>query len=154
MKYLISSLSLLLLSLSSLAQVNYLDYKARYNLSCGTPDSIEITRNQVLIDSLEGSTFSEGEKEYRYDLGWVYYMRYVKWKEKVDLTKSMVAFEKGWEDFSDLTALWNLGTIYEQFGDCKKALDATELYLKEIPEEKKPDYQQIYYRYKSCRGKE
>ena len=78
---------LLTLTFSAHAQVDYIKYKERYNLSCGTPDSIVIVRNQLLVDSLESMEITNGGKEYLYDYGWVYYMRYLKWKELDDLKK-------------------------------------------------------------------
>lgn len=145
---------LLTLTFSAHAQVDYIKYKYQYNLSCGIPDSTVIVRNQVLVDSLESMEIINGRKEYLYDYGWVYYMRYVKWKDLDDLKKATSSFEKGWTEYKDLSALWNLGVVYRVLGNCKKALDMTELYLKEVPDSISVDYKQVYYRYKNCRDKE
>jgi len=145
-------LLLLLLSLtySAQSQIDYLDYKERYNLSCGIPDSSEIVRNQLLVDSLDNLEIGNGRQQYLYDHGWVYYMRYIKWKEKNDLEIAATNFENGWEEYQDLNSLWNLGTIYKALGDCDKALKMTDLYIDSIPDSVTVDYKKVYYRYKYC----
>jgi hypothetical protein len=142
------------LPFAALAQVDYLEYKHKYDLSCGSADSSVIARNQVLVDSLQSFAIVNGEKQYLYDYGWVYYMKYTKWQHLDDARTAASSFEKGWEQHKDLNALWNLGGLYRVLGDCGKSLDITELYLQEAPDSTDVDYQQIYYRYKFCRGKE
>ena len=150
-----TALLVFLLTLSYLAcsQVDYLEYKDRYNLSCGIPDSAVIARNQQLVDSLQHMKISSGKKVFLYDHGWVYYMRYIKWKNLDDLRVAAVSFEKGWTEHNDLNALWNLGTIYRALENCDKALDMTDLYINSVPDSIPVDYKQVYYRYKYCRIK-
>jgi hypothetical protein len=145
---------LLILPLLAASQVDYLDYKKKYNLSCGTPDSALIVENQNLLEALNYEEISHGKQQFLYDHGWVYYMRYVKWKNQEDLKIASASFEKGWDDFKDINALWNLGTVYRKLDDCPKALRTTELYLENIPDSVDVDYKQIYYRYKLCCGNE
>jgi hypothetical protein len=142
---------LLTVTLSAYSQVDYIEYKDRYNLSCGIPDSSVIVRNQQLVDSLQNLKITNGQKEYLYDHGWVYYIRYLKWKDLTDLKISASSFDKGWNQYQDLDALWNLGGINGILGNCEKSLDLTELYLQEIPDSIDVDYKQVYYRYKFCR---
>lgn len=142
------------LTFSGYSQVDYLEYKKRYNLSCGIPDSSVIVRNQQLVDSLDNVEITQGKQQYLYDHGWVYYMRYIKWKDIGDLEKAASSFESGWTEFNDIYALWNLGGIYRPLGDCNKALDMTDLYINSVPDSIAVDYQQVYYRYKYCRDKE
>ena len=144
---------LLTLTFSAYSQVDYIEYKDRYNLSCRIPDSSVIVRNQQLVDSLENVEITNGKQQYLYDHGWVYYMRYIKWKELDDLKKAAASFEEGWTRHNDLTALWNLGTIYRALDNCEKALDMTELFIKSVPDSIPVDYKQVYYRYKNCRNK-
>jgi tetratricopeptide (TPR) repeat protein len=150
----ITLLLLVALTFSGYSQVDYIEYKERYNLSCGIPDSSVIVRNQQLVDSLENVEIIEGRQQYLYDHGWVYYIRYLKWKELGDLEKAATSFESGWAEYHDLTALWNLGLIYRVLGKCDKALDMTDLYVNTVPDSIPVDYQQVYYRYKHCRNKE
>jgi tetratricopeptide (TPR) repeat protein len=142
------------LTLGSYAQIDYLEYKKKYNLSCGTPDSTLIVENQNLLEALKYSEISEGKQQFLYDYGWVYYMRYLKWKEQSDLETAASSFDKGWEDFNDLNALWNLGTIYRKLDNCPKALSSTETYLENVPDSINVNYKQVYYRYKLCCGSE
>ncbi|WP_417590289.1 hypothetical protein [Owenweeksia hongkongensis] len=142
------------ISLHSFSQVDYIDFKERYSLSCGVPGSAIIVKNQILIDSLQPFEITNDEMKYLYDYGWVYKMRYMKWKNIDDLRIAVSSFEAGWKQYQDLTALWNLGTLYRPLGDCEKALDYTELYLEKVSGSVQVDYKQIYYRYKYCRGKE
>lgn len=143
---------LLVFTFSAYSQVDYLEYKERYSLSCGIPDSSVIVRNQTLVDSLENVEIKNGKQQYLYDHGWVYYMRYIKWKEIDDLKKAAASFEECWKEHGNLPALWNLGTIYRALGDCDKALNLTELYIKSSPDSIPIDYKQVYYRYKNCRS--
>lgn len=133
------------------SQVDYLEFKDQYNLSCHIPDSSVIVRNQHLVDSLHTLKIIRGEKEFLYDHGWVYYVRYLKWKDLQDLEKAALSFEKGWTEHQDLAALWGLGGISRTLGNCEKALDLTDLYIDEIPDTVKVDYRQVYTRYKYCR---
>jgi len=143
-----------LINNSAFSQVNYFDFKDRYDLSCGLPDSTHILANQHLVDSLYGLIINIGEKEFLYDHGWVYFMRYQEWRDIQDLKVSVSSFEKSWAQFQDLSALWNLGSIYKELGDCRKALDFTELFVNEAKGKKEIDYQQLYFRFKNCRNKE
>ena len=105
------------------------------------------------MDSLQAFEITDGGMEYLYDYAWVYYMRYMKWKNLDDLQVAAETWEKGWSDYQDLHALKNL-SVYRVLGDCKKSLDYTELYLENVPDSIPVDYKQIYYQYKFCRGKE
>jgi hypothetical protein len=150
MKQITSITFFLCIAIAGSAQVDYLEYKKRYSLSCGIPDSAEVARNKQLVDSLNGVEISKGVKEYLYDLGWTYYMRYLLYKEEDDIRKAHGSFLKGWKEHEDINALWNLGTTFSQLDDCSRAIEFTELYLENLPEGKTPDYQQVYYRYKFC----
>ncbi|WP_417610887.1 hypothetical protein [Owenweeksia hongkongensis] len=66
------------ISLHSFSQVDYIDFKERYSLSCGVPDSAIIVKNQILMDSLQPFEITNDEMKYLYDYGWVYKMRYIK----------------------------------------------------------------------------
>ncbi len=142
------------LTLSAFPQVDYIEFKNQYSLTCAVPDSAVVVRNQILLDSIQSVEIVNGEKEYLYDFGWVYYMRYLKWSDMNDLKISASSFERGWHEFKDLSALWNLSGIYRTLGDCTKSLDLTETYLQEVPDTISVDYKQVYYRYKFCRNKE
>lgn len=67
--------SIFTLPLFALSQVDYLEFKERYSLSCVVPDSMVIVKNQQIMDSLHPFEITNGEKEYLYDYAWVYYMR-------------------------------------------------------------------------------
>ena len=136
---------------SAFSQIDYNEYREYFNLSCGIPDSTVIIQNQQLVDSLKSMKIVAGEQEYLYDHGWTYYLRYLKWKDDDDLKKAASSFERGWKEYNDLTALWNLGTIYRALGNCNRSLDMTELYIKEAPDSIPIDYKQVYFRYKNCR---
>lgn len=138
------------LTYSAQGQIDYLDYKERYYLSCGTPDSSEVVRNQLLVDSLDNFEIVNGRQQFLYDRGWVYYLRYLKWKDKKDLEIAATCYEQGWIEYQDLSALWNLVVIFKALGDCEKAIKMVDLYIDTIPENKTVDYQSIYYIYKNC----
>lgn len=142
------------ITIPSFAQIDYSDFKTRSGLSCGIPDSTTIVNSQRILDSLESFEIINGKAEYLYDHGWTYYLSYMKWKNASDLQRAVGYWEEGWSDHQDLVALWNLGSAYRPLGECEKALDYTELYLKNVPDSVKVDYKQVYYRYKFCRGKE
>jgi hypothetical protein len=141
-------------SLPGFSQVDYLTLKHKYSLSCASYDSVSVVKNQLIMDSLQSIEITNGKKQYLYDHGWVYYIRFAKWNNKEDAEIAAMSFEKGWNDHQDINALWNLGLIYRLLDKCTKSLDMTELYLQEAPDSTDVDYQQIYYRYKFCRGKE
>lgn len=145
--------SIFTLPLLALSQVNYLEFKERYSLTCVVPDSMVIVKNQEIMDSLHPFEITNGEKEYLYDYAWVYYMRYMKWKKLDDLKIAAETWERGWNEHQDLIALHSLW-VYRVLGDCKKSLDYTELYLENVPDSVEVDYKAIYRRYKYCRGKE
>lgn len=136
------------------SQVDYLEFKERYNLSCRVPDSAVIVENQHLMDSLSNYEISNGAEDFYYDHAWVYYMRYMKWKNIDDLQKAANIWEIAWTRYKCLPCLKSLGSIYRHLGNCSKSLDYTELYLKEVPDSIPVDYKQMYLRYKYCRGKE
>lgn len=142
---------LALLSLPAWAQVDYLEYKEKYSISCTIPDSAVIMSNQQLMDSLQSLEITGGEKVFLYDLGWLYYMKYMKWKNREDLEKAASTFERGWNEHQDLGALWNLGGIYRRLENCEKSLNLTELFIEQAADSVDVDYQQVYYRYKHCR---
>ena len=77
----------------------------------------------------------------------------MKWKKLDDLKIAAETWERGWNEHQDLIALHSLW-VYRVLGDCKKSLDYTELYLKNVPDSVEVDYKAIYRRYKYCRGKE
>lgn len=136
------------------AQIDYIEFKERYSLSCGIADSVDVVRNQHLIDSLSTLTMSNGEKTFLYDAGWTYYMRYLKWKDLDDLAVASEYFKRGWDEYADIHALWNLGTCQRPAGNCDKAIEYTEKYIAAAKDSLDIDYQQIYLRYKFCCGKE
>jgi len=140
--------------LSAYSQVDYHEFKERYNLSCRVPDSAIIVGNQQLMDSLSSLEVVSGAEEFYYDHAWVYYMRYMKWKNKTDLQKAADIWEEGWQEYDCLHCLKSIAGIYRHLDDCTKALDLTELYLEEVPDTDEVDYKEIYMRYRRCRGKE
>lgn len=136
----------------AISQVDYLDFKERFSLSCHESDSTKIVENTHLLDSLQSVTLTGGQQEYLYDYGWTYYTRYLKWNDIEDLQKAVLSFDRGWEEFEDLGALWNSGGMYRELGDCNKSLELTEAYIEHFPEDREVDYQQVYLRYKFCRN--
>ena len=133
------------------SQINYHDYKARYEISCGWVDSVTLITTQALLDSIDRLTIVEGEGEFLFDKGWTYYRRYMKWKQTEDVQIAADAFEQAWLKYGDVAALWNLGGMYTDI-DCKKAIEYTEAYIKEAKTapELDVDYKQVYYRYSGC----
>lgn len=141
------------LGFESSAQVDYLALKEQFTLSCQRPDSTTIIKNQLFLDSIAELKLSHGHWAYAYDSGWLYYMRYAVWKQAKDLKTACDYFEEAWERHGHVMALWNLGDLYRQMGQCERSIDATEAYLNAVPDSLDVDYELVYLRYKLCRGR-
>jgi len=131
--------------------IDYLAFKKASGLKL-IPDSIKILQGQFILDSLADFEIINGQKEFCYDRGWTYYCSFIKWKKLSDGEMAQQYWERGWRDFQDPLALWNLANAAKILGNCKKALDLTEEYVRLFPEDAKNQYDQLYFRYKNCRG--
>jgi hypothetical protein len=134
------------------AGIDYLDFKKQYALSCSIPDSMSILRSRQVLDSLANFKIIHGEKEFCYDRGWTHYISYLKWKKPDDILRAKGYWETGWQTYQDSRALWNLATAAKILGDCKSSLDYTEAYVNQFPDDVKNRHEQLYLRYKFCRG--
>ena len=137
------------------SQIDYLELRDQYTLSCHKSDSIELIQNKRFLDSLTEYKITNGEEKFLYDYGMTYYTIYLKWKSIDALLKSTEANQKCWEEYQNYNALENLGMNYGILGDCDKKLELTELYIKEMIKNELDeyiDYKEIYYRYKTCRN--
>lgn len=132
--------------------VDYLAIKKAYALSCSIPDSASIVRSQFVLDSLAAFEIVNGQQEFCYDRGWTHYISYLKWKKLEDVRQAKSYWESGWQKYQDSRALWNLATAAKILGDCKASLDYTEAYVQHFPEDIKHRNEQLYLRYKFCRG--
>lgn len=132
--------------------IDYLAIKKTYALTCSIPDSASIIRSTQLLDSLAAFEIVNGQQEFCYDRGWTHYISYLKWKKLEDVRQAKSYWETGWQKYQDSRALWNLATAAKILGDCKTSLDYTEAYVKAFPEDAKNRYDQLYFRYKNCRG--
>ncbi len=137
---------------STTSGIDYLAIKKGYALSCSIPDSASIVRSKFVLDSLAAFEISHGQKEFCYDRAWTHYISYLKWKKLEDVKQAQVYWESGWHKYQDSRALWNLATTAKILGDCKASLDYTEEYVQLFPEDIKNRYDQLYLRYKFCRG--
>lgn len=146
--------SIFTLPLFALSQVDYLEFKEGYSLTCVVPDSMVIVKNQHLMDSLSSYDITNGVQAFYYDHAWVYYMRYIKWKDKDDLQTAANIWENGWLNHNCLHCLESTASALRYLNNCSKSLDYTELYLENVPDSVEVDYKAIYRRYKYCRGKE
>lgn len=136
------------------SQIDYMEVRDQFTVSCGNIDSTELVRNRNLLDSISQFEIINGEEQFLYDLGMTYYKVYLKWKNKEDNLKSAEANQKCWDKYQNTKALWNLGTNYGISQNCNKELELTELYVKHMKEkdlEEFISYKQVYYRYKFCR---
>ena len=139
------------------SQVDYLQIRDEIRISCGAVDSVTVLSNQAFLDSVIQLEITNGKQKLLYDIGMVYYRRYLKWKDVTDIIKSKDYNTQGWEFYQDRKSLWNLGSCYGILDDCSEKLRLTELYVKEMKEADEEgfvSYKQVYYRYKNCRNKE
>jgi len=152
LKYSLITLAVFL-SFTLPSQINYLDIRDQYSVSCGQIDSSELIQNQIFVDSLMNLSITKGRDKFLYDFAWVYYRRYLKWKDISDIRTSNKYNNECWELFGSTNALWNLGGGYGILNDCDKKLELTELYIKTMKDQDQEEYisyKQVYYRYKSC----
>jgi len=126
------------------AQVNYLEYKSKNNLSCVKIDSITIKESKHLLDSLSSYEITDGLKEFYYDYGITNYMCYAIWKKPEYMQKSIEMNTKCWEEYKLSSSVWNLIISHTSLGDCDKAEEYLDLYLEHVEDtEIVVDYHQI-----------
>jgi hypothetical protein len=138
-----------------IGQVNYLEVKEKLKASCGEVYLKDLFKDKALVDSIMQFEIIVGEEKFLYDAGMIYYLMYLKGKNKEDIIKSTEFNQKCWDKYGNLNALWNLGSNYGILQDCDKKIELTERYISEMKKdslEEFIDYQQIYLRYKSCRN--
>ena len=142
-----------ILSTAGFTQVDYLAVESHLQRSCGIPDSITLIQNQLFLDSVIQLQIVNGKEKLLRDIGMVYFKKYLKWKDKADIEKSIYYHLQGWEVYESTTSLWNLGDCYKILGDCSEHLKLTELYIKKMIEKEQEEfinYKQVYFRYKFC----
>lgn len=150
-------ITLLLLSLSTVvfSQVNYLQLRDHFTVTCGKIDSTDLVKNKQFLDSLAHFEIIEGEEQFLYDIGFTYYRMYGKTHNESDLLLSSKYNQACWDKFQNPYALWNLGMNCSALGECEKSIELTELYITTMKEQKQEeyiDYQQVYLMYKHCRN--
>lgn len=134
-----------------LAQINYLEYKSKNNLSCVLPDSTSVMESKHSLDSLSAFEITDGLREFYYDYGMTYYMCYAFWKKPEYMQKSTEMYTKCWEEFKLSSSVWNLMFNHMFIGDCDKAEEYLDLYLEHVEDtEEIVDYQQIGLIKKRC----
>lgn len=132
MKNKLAALLLLLIQLfiytDAFSQINYLNEKENYLLSCDVSDKESTIKTQQFLDSLSVMDIIEGKDQFLYDLGMVYYVRYAHWKQEGDYLASKKSFEELWNEYQDVRALWNIAFLEMFYGNCEVAIQTIEKY--------------------------
>jgi hypothetical protein len=135
------------------AQVNYHDYTSQKETSCSSTDNASVLNTKKLLDSLHAIGITDGQEQFYYDYSMVFYMSYLKWKDKDDLEKFFKFSDKCWEEFGNVNALWNLMIVYSHLERCDEYKHHLELYLKAMDTRKLRkyiDHEQIAQTNKKC----
>ena len=147
-------LILLLIATSTIiqAQVNYLDIRENFTLSCGTYDSLDIVNNQTFIDSVSQIGINHGEEKFLYDKAWLFFCKYQYWNDINDYQTAFDIWNENWLKHQNLSSLWNMSGAVKLI-DCERSIELTELFIKNanyLDKDISDKYEQIYFRYKRC----
>lgn len=153
MNYL-TALLLLLMPAIGLAQVHYPEVSHRYMASCGPTDIATIEKNIAFLDSLAGVGVGEGREQFLYDRGFSHYMRFAHSNDTADMRLAIDLHLEAWEGYSNLAALWNVGSFYFNLRECDEMRRYSEAFLEaaKTEEDFPVAFDELFYRYRFCCG--
>ena len=133
------------------AQINYHDFNKRQESSCIKVDSLSVTNDFLLLDSLAQFDIVEGEEFYLYDRSMNYYYQNMLWDDEEALIKSIEYSKQCWEKYQNNNALWNLSFNLVWVNEYRKGIEYLDLYVRTRKKNKEPiDYEQVYLLYKKA----
>ena len=153
MKFILSYLLISIFSIVASPQVDYQEYKSRYDLSCSIPDSAEVFKTKARLDSIQAVGVSNGEEDFLLDYGWAYYMSFLTTEDTAFLAESAKSYEVALQKFENNYVLYQLAFIYKALGKCKKSCSLLTRYIESTEIELEHDErmeQQIKLIEKAC----
>ncbi len=138
-------------SLSAKTQIDYIQLSEELNIEC----SDNLLDAKHLSDSLSNFKIGNGKEQFLYDRGMTYYKLFGKDKKQDDFQTAKTAFESCWNEFQNLTAMWNLALLEYFNNNCEQALQNIDLFIDSMPEDSvdRYMYKEAYELYKDCKKK-